>query len=887
MPAKGSLAVDPGADVSTELKDWKERVEEFNRELSDSFRAGCPVSELLHRRAGFIDELLIDRWRAFLGGVAERLALVAVGGYGRSELSLHSDIDLLVLLDCETHAPGVECLNHPQYQSDLTAFANFLWDIGLKPGLSVRTLDECIEQAATDQTTITNLVESRLLYGSRPLYDNLWSRIGPEHLWNSRDYFEVKLAEQRARYAKYHDTAYNLEPNVKEGPGGLRDIQMVGWIIKRHYNSKDLHDLIVHGWLTEAEYGELIEAQEFLWQVRFALHALTGKCEDRLLFDHQKDLARQFGYAGHDINECVEHFMQRYFRTVMGIERLNEMLLQLFKEVVLHGMEDFLILPINRYFQAVNNYIEAVHPDIFSEEPLALLQIFLVLEQNTALLGVRASSIRLIRQHLYLIDDEFRNSPRACALFMDILRQPRGITRQLRRMNRYGVLAAYLPAFGRVVGRMQYDLFHVYTVDEHTLFVIRNLRRFALEHHRPEHPLCNEIWELIERPEVLYIAGLMHDIAKGSGHDHSIVGEQIAEDFCRRHGVSKRDTALVTWLVRNHLLMSLTAQRKDISDPKVIHEFAEMVADQNTLNHLFLLTVADIRATNPTLWNAWRDALLRDLFGSTRWALRRGLDNPLERAEKVLGIKREARELLACFGLRDQTVDRVWQDLDEDYFLRYLPEEIAWHTIAIASCREDDFPLVLLRPMSQRGSPEIFLYAANQDFIFPHSTAVLDQLGLTIFDAKIITAKNGYVLNSYHVLEQSGRPIRDQLRQIDICNKLRHCLLSPTSAPLEVQRLPPRHTKHFQVPTQIIFKEDPDMRYTVIELVATDRPGLLSKVGQAFNRFGIRLHNAKISTIGVYAEDIFYITDLNNQPLHAQKLRDALRRAIVELVGKI
>lgn len=887
MAAQHSLTPERTQGTSLIQQDWKNRVEAVNRELRDCFGAGLPVAELLRRRASFVDELLVAQWTRTLGPYANRLALIAAGGYGRTELSLYSDIDLLVLLDCDAHTADVECLNHLPYQGGLTEFSNFLWDIGLKPGLSVRTLDECIAQALADQTTITNLLESRLLAGSQHLFRELSERIAPEQMWGSREYFEAKLAEQRQRYAKYHDTAYNLEPNVKEGPGGLRDIQMIGWIIKRHYASQDLRDLIVHGWLTESEFGELLEAQEFLWQIRFALHALTGKCEDRLLFDHQKDLARQFGYAGHDINECVEHFMQRYFRTVMGVERLNEMLLQLFKEVVLHGTEDFLILPINRYFQSVNNYIEAVHPDVFMEEPLALLQIFLVMQQNTTLLGVRASSIRLIRQHLHLIDNAFRESPRACHLFMEILRQPRGITSQLRRMNRYGVLAAYLPAFGSVVGRMQYDLFHVYTVDEHTLFVVRNLRRFSVEKHRAEHPLCNELWELIEKPELLYIAALMHDIAKGSGHDHSVVGEQIAEDFCGKHGVGRRDTALVCWLVRNHLLMSLTAQRKDISDPRVIHEFAELVQDQSTLNHLFLLTVADIRATNPNLWNAWRDALLRDLFGSTRWALRRGLDNPLERAEKVSGIMLEARDLLGELGLDTTTTDRVWRDLGEDYFQRYMPEEIAWHTIAIASCSDDDLPLVLLRPMSQRGSPEIFLYAKNQDFIFPHSTAVLDQLGLTIFDAKIITARNGYVLNSYHVLEQSGRPIRDQLRQIDVCNKLRRCLVSPSSEPLEVQRLEPRHTKHFRVPTQIVFKDDPDGRYTIIELVATDRPGLLSKVGQAFNRFGIRLHNAKISTIGVYAEDIFYITDLHNRPLHAEKLRDALRRAIVELVGKI
>jgi len=872
-------------EAPLDIRAYRARIEQFESGLVGRFRNGELVGDLLRARAAFIDALLIELWQHFLGAHADRLALVAGGGYGRGELSLRSDIDLIVLLDCATHAPGVECLHHVIYQSDLANFSNFLWDIGLKPGLSVRTLDECIDQAGKDQADITNLMESRLLYGNADLYAALWTQIGPDRVWASRHYFEAKLAEQRGRYAKFHDTAYNLEPNVKEGPGGLRDIQMIGWIIKRHYNSQNLRDLIVHGWLTENEYTELVTSQEFLWRVRFGLHALTGKCEDRLLFDHQKDLATQLGYEGNDVNERVERFMQDYFRTVMGIERLNEMLLQLFKEAVLHGAEDFLILPINRYFQAVNNYIEAVHPDIFNEEPLALLQIFLVLQQNSALHGVRASSIRLIRQNLHLIDEGFRNDPRACALFMSILRQPRGITHQLRRMNRYGVMAAYLPAFGRVVGRMQYDLFHVYTVDEHTLFVIRNLRRFSVEKFRPDHPLCNEIFELIDKPELLYIAGLMHDIAKGSGHDHSVAGENIAEDFCRRHGVQRRDTALVTWLVRNHLLMSLTAQRKDISDPKIIHEFAEQVEDQNRLNYLFLLTVADIRATNPTLWNSWRDALLRDLYAATRWALRRGLDNPLERTEQIAAIKTETLHLLDMHGMPREAVDRIWKDLGDEYFIRYLPDEIAWHTIAIASCSDSDLPLVLLRPMSQRGSPEIFVYARNQDYIFAHSTAVLDQLGLTIFDAKIITTRNGFVLNSYHVLEQSERPIRDQMRQIDICRKLRSCLLHPGAAPLKVERMEPRHTKHFQVPTRIEFKEDPEGRYTIIELVATDRPGLLSKVGQAFNRFGIRLHNAKISTIGSYAEDIFYITDLHNRPLHAAQLREAMKTAITEMVG--
>lgn len=870
--------LEAGLSPAELIKAFKECLKSKNTELIDRFRTGTPAAELIRLRSDFMDEILGSAWRHFLGPLAERFALVAVGGYGRRELHPYSDIDILVLLD----PPEPSAVD---YRDALTAFFNFLWDIGLKPAQSVRTVDDCVAMAQRDQTVITNLTEARLMQGSKALFDALWHRIGPEHIWPSQEFFEAKMAEQAARYAKYHDTAYNLEPNIKEGPGGLRDIQIIGWIIKRHYNSRNLQDLLRQGWLTEAEYIELVQAQDFLWQVRFALHVLTGRCEDRLLFEYQKELARQFGDLDPDINRAVERFMQRYFRTVMGLERLNEMLLQLFKEVALHGDLDFIILPINDNFQAVNNYVEVLNPNVFRKQPLALLQIFLLLQQNTSLFGIRASTIRLIRQHLYLIDEDFRRNPEACRLFMAILRQKAGITHQLRRMNRYGVLAAYLPPFGRVVGRMQYDLFHVYTVDEHTMFVIRNLRRFALEQFRADHPLCNEIFEFIEKPELLYIAALMHDIAKGSGEDHSTLGADIAEDFCQRHGIAPRDTLLVKWLVENHLLMSMTAQRKDINDPEIIHTFATALGGQTALDHLYLLTVADIRATNPNLWNSWKDALLKELYLTTRWVFRRGLTRPLEQAEKIAQVKDESRILLHRLGIPEAYVQRVWEILNDEYFLRYLPEEVAWHTVAIGACKTKDLPLVLLRPVSQRGSAEIFIYAQDQDFIFAHTTAVLDQLGLTIFDAKIITAGAGFVLNSFHVLEQTGEPIRDQIRQVQICVKLRECLLQPGEVPIRVQRRESRQIKHFTVPTQIYFHADPQDRWTIVELVATDRPGLLSKVGQAFTRCGIRLYNAKISTIGSRAEDIFYITDAEDRPLSDPSAQKQLSAAIVEEVG--
>lgn len=870
----------PANALAARVGEFRTLIQRNTASLIERFRGGCPVHVLIDARTRFIDGLIETAWRQFLGPYGEIIALVAVGGYGRSELVLHSDVDLLVVLD---HGAETDPEDLP-YHGNLSGFLSFLWDIGLKPGHSVRTVSECAEAARSDQTVITNLLEGRLLAGSPSLWDAVRAQIEPEHMWPSASFFAAKIGERQARYAKYHDTAYNLEPNVKEGPGGLRDIQLVGWIMRRHYQARSLRDLVSHGWLTDSEYLELKEAQCFLWRVRFALHALTGRCEDRLLFDYQHDLARMLGYEGTSTNEVVERFMQDYFRTVTGVERLNELLLQLFDEAVLHHDEELFTVPVNECFQAVNDYLEALHPGVFRENPLALLEVFLLLQKNTTLKGIRAATIRLIRQHIYLIDEDFRRHPRACELFMAILRQSSGITHQLRRMNRYGVLAAYLPEFGQVVGRMQYDLFHVYTVDEHTLFVVRNLRRFALEAFRENHPLCNELFRLIDKPEVLYIAGLMHDIAKGSGDDHSEAGERIARDFCVRHGLGTRETRLVQWLVRHHLLMSMTAQRKDIGDPEVIHEFALAVGDQNTLNHLYLLTVADIRATNPALWNSWKDALLQELYTSTSWTLRRGLNNPPGYAEQIEAAQAESRELLHRLGLDNATIDRVWDRLGEEYFLRFLPEEIAWHTVAIASFHPERLPLVQLRPSSQRGSTEVFIYHRNDDGLFAQSTAILDQLGLTILDAKIVSAHPGFALLSFNVLEQIGTAPTGLSRLVQISRRLSEGL-GKTSHPLPVHRLPGRQIRHFAVHTQVFFHDDPQNRFSMLELVATDRPGLLSKVGQAFMQEGIRLHHAKITTIGSRAEDIFFITDRQDRPLTDEQDRNRLRQTIIEFVG--
>ncbi|MEY2667239.1 MAG: [protein-PII] uridylyltransferase, partial [Pseudomonadota bacterium] len=472
-------------------------------------------------------------------------------------------------------------------------------------------------------------------------------------------------------------------------------------------------------------------------------------------------------------------------------------------------------------------------------------------------------------------------------LFIEAFRQQSGITNQLRRMNRYGVLAAYIPSFSNIVSRMQYDLFHIYTVDEHTLFVIRNLRRFTIEKHREELPFCNEIFERIDKPEVVYLAALFHDIAKGMKGDHSQLGEAIARDFCVQHDLPRHDCNLVAWLVRNHLVMSMTAQRKDISDPDVIHEFAQKVGSTEYLNYLYLLTVADIRATNPELWNSWKDALLKELYSETYTVIRKGLPNPAALADRLFENTQEAKAELLKLGMIESSINQAWQHVSDDYFLRYSADEIAWHTLAIAASKESELPLVLLRPQTQRGSAEVFIYTKNEGAIFSLSTVTLDQLGLTILDARIMTTLDGYVLNSFLVLEQSGEPIDDLFREVHICKSLRHNLLQNKVAKTKNIHRQSRQAKHFPINTVINFHIDPLNRYTLIELITTDHAGLLSKIGQAFVQQHIYLHNAKITTIGSRVEDMFYITNADQQPITELQQLDELRLALLKQLATI
>ncbi len=864
------------ADSDTPLSVFRAQLKSASEAIKTRFEHGIAVEILVAERAAMMDQLLVRAWCRLFNNNESDIALIAVGGYGRGELHPASDIDLLILTntdkDTQRHAENIE------------QFLLFLWDMGLEVGHSVRTLDDCTEQAEADITIATNLMEARQLTGPETLFNKMKEAVSPEHVWPGLDFFRAKREEQVARHKRFNDTAYNLEPNIKENPGGLRDLQVIGWVAKRHFGAETLHELVGHDFLTENEYKELIEAQNFLWKVRFALHILTNRREDRLLFDHQRAIATQFGYQDQEHKLAVEQFMKDYYRTVMELSRLNEMLLSIFEEKILYANDNIEPNNINERFQSRHGILEAKHKDIFTQTPSALLEVFVVMARNPELRGISANTIRLIRNGRHLIDDKFRHDPYCHELFIDLFRQGTGLTHELRRMNRYGVLAAYLPVFENIVGQMQHDLFHVYTVDEHTMFVVRNLRRFTVPEFSDEFPLCSRIIKTIKKQEILTIAGFFHDIGKGRGGNHSTLGAVDAVEFCREHDINEHDTDIVKWLVENHLIMSTTAQRKDISDPEVIADFAKLVGNQERLSFIYLLTVADIRATSPSLWNSWKDSLLAELYHTTKRALRYGLNNPIDQEELVSNTQKKAVNILKDSNLDSQKTKHQWNRLGNDYFLRYSADEVAWHTQAIIHHSDKNEPLILLRGETHRGGTEIFVYMKDVDYLFAIITATLEKLGLDIIDARIITTNDGYALDTFLVLDRDGKTITEPGQQDEITNTLKKRLTNPEEPSSLSQNLT-RQLKHFPIKTKIIFREDANNNRTEMEVITGDRPGLLARISTGLIECKVLLQNAKIATFGERAEDIFFVTDNNDQPLN-KEIQTCLKETITNLLDE-
>jgi len=854
----------------------REVLQRANGALAWRFLGGDSATDLVRDQATLIDHVIRAAWEGTCGPRLPAVVLAAAGGYGRGELHPFSDVDLLVLLPEKSQRNARE---------PVSEFLTLLWDIGLQVGHSTRTVAECRDESRRDLTTATTLMEARRLLGPEELFQQMEKACAPPDVWPARSFFEGKLKEQQARHSRYDDTAYNLEPNIKGSPGGLRDIHMIVWVARRHFGTGDLEALVSHGFLTPGQLRVLRQGRDFIWRIRFALHALTGRKEDRLLFDYQARIARLFGYQDATYMLAVEQLMQRYYRTVMDLSRLNEMLLQLFQEAILMN-PDVEPEPLNERFQVKNGFLQVIDTEVFERSPSALLELFLLLQQNPRIKGVSATTVDLLQRSLHLIDDAFRQDPRNHRLFLQILRAPAGVTHELRRMNLYGVLGRYVPPFGRIVGRMQYDLFHAYTVDAHTLFVVSNLRRFALSRYDHEYPRCSEIMQGLPAPEIAYLAGLFHDIAKGRGGDHSELGAVDAEAFCLEHGMSRYEARLVAWLVRNHLALSMTAQRRDIADPAVIKEFAAHVGDEAHLDYLYLLTVADVRATNPKLWNSWKAQLFEELYAASKHALRRGLEAPVDKEELLSERRSAAKAILDGQGLDPSSIDRVWATLTEDYFLRCRPETIAWHTQLLARFDpERQRTLVDVHDEPNSAGTEIFLYTPQEQHTFALATGVLDELGCTIADARIIQLDNGYSLSTYVVLEQSGDRINDPSRHEQIRRHTERALARTDGMPAPVTRRAPRQVRMFAIPTVVSFALDEKTHRTVMELIAGDRPGLLSEVGKVLRDKEVVIHNAKIMTFGERAEDVFYVTDADGRPL-AEEFCEDLKKSLITALAQ-
>ncbi|MWJ27353.1 [protein-PII] uridylyltransferase [Halomonas sp. ZH2S] len=856
---------------------FKAALRQIQARLDERFHAGADIRDLVHGRAWCLDRLLALAWEQH-SWPDNGIALLAVGGYGRGELHPHSDVDLLFLLEFD---------DDRAYREPLTAFITFLWDIGLEIGHSVRSLTDCEREAEADVTVITNLLESRLITGPERLRNAMRERLSSEHLWPADRFFEAKWQEQIARHHRYNNSEYHLEPNIKSSPGGLRDIQMIGWVAKRHFGTERYEDIVANGFMNDAELRILSQGQAFLWQVRYALHMLTDRAEDRLLFDHQRTIAQLFGFRDTPERLAVEQFMKRYYRHVTALAGLNDMLLQHFDEVILRGTQALSTVKLNARFETKGGYIQARRRSLFRDHPEAMLELFLLMAKHPEIEGVRADTIRLIRDHRHQIDDHYRDEPRHQRLFMALLRSGGNVPRQLRRMNRYGILGKYLPEFGRAVGLMQHDLFHIYTVDAHTLRLLKFIQGFRNLEAREEFPVAVALIPQLPRLELLWIAGLFHDIGKGRGGDHSLIGAVDVEHFCIRHHVPQHDTRLVRWLVEYHLLMSMTAQKRDITDPDVIRDFARIVRNEMRLDYLYVLTVADINATNPTLWNGWRASLLRQLYTETKRALRRGLNNPPDRDDWVRETRNEARSLLISIGVDSTHIDHLWDSLGEDYFLQYAPSEIVWQTQGILAHGDSQLPLILISAPTDdmaEGGTKVFIYTRSVEDLFAATAAAMEQLGLSIHDARIATSRNDWTLNTFIVLDHQGQAIRDPERIEEMRSHLVEELDDPEDYPQIVTRHTPRQLKHFKVPTEVLIEQDPANDRTLLELTAPDRPGLLARVGQIFMEQDIALSAAKIATLGERVEDVFFITTKAGSPLLDLERQEKLRARLIDVL---
>ncbi|MFW5439996.1 MAG: [protein-PII] uridylyltransferase [Methylophilaceae bacterium] len=844
------------------IKAWCAHLKQEQALLEENFFEDTNPARLLKNHTILIDKLLESVWED--SGLSQEVSLIAVGGYGRQELFPYSDIDILILVPDNVSE---------EQNKQIETLIGVLWDLGLNVGHSVRTLNECIKEASEDATIQTNLLEARFLCGCETVYSDFSIKISQQ--LDTVKFLKAKITEQNNRHKKYNDSHYNLEPNIKESPGGLRDLHSILWLAQSQGLGNTWLALSKSGVINKAELSAIRKHERNLNTLRIRLHYLAKRREDRLLFDYQNELAADLGLLSTESKRASEQLMQSYYHSVRYIRVINEILIKAFASATVSPEQKKCI---NDDFVSQNSYLEAVSADLFRRKPSAILESFLLLQIHSDIEGFSPTLIRQIQSANKLITKAFRESPENQHLFLTILKQKAGVHHTIQRMSRYGVLGKYIPAFEKVTGQMQHDLFHVYTVDAHTIKVLANLRQFSKPELDYEFPLCSQLFSEFKKPYLLYLAAIFHDIAKGRGGDHSELGKVDAKRFCQSHQLPEEDVALVVWLVEMHLQLSKVAQKSDLSDPSVIAQFAKLMGNETRLTALYLLTVSDVRGTSPVVWNAWKAQLLESLFLETRKAL----NNKSFSVENALTERQvEASAQLKKYDLAPDDYKSFWNTVGKEYFSRYTSNEIAWQTRLLIPHIFTETPIVRSHLSREGDGIEVMVYARNQQDLFARICNFFDRLGFNIGQAKIYTTSHDYALNTLLILDTST----SEISYTGLIKHIEENLLEKIQASSLIEdpitgRIN-RQVKHMPINTTVTFETEMESNYQMLDIVTGDQPGLLASIAFVFLEHQIKLHNAKINTQGNRAEDTFLISNKQNKPLNAKQmttLKHALSR---------
>lgn len=852
------------------LMEYKQRISDFTDWSKQNFNR-LPVYFLVQARAEFVDFILENVWRNAQLDQEANIVLVAVGGFGRKELHPQSDIDLLILSKKSVNKAVSE---------KISSFLTTLWDLKFDVGHAVRTVKDTLAAGKEDIQTATNLMERRVICGNTDVFKELCTELTNKKFISSQDFYLAKREEQEQRHSRYHSTSYNLEPNLKANPGCLRDLQTISWVAKKHFDTQSIAELVKHDYMLSDEYQELQECQDYLWQMRFALHIVAGRSENRLLFDYQPQVAQYMGF-GDDGKAAVERMMKRFFRVARRVIELNTMLLQRFNSAILGTTRK--VTNIDDDFAIHGRSLLVRHDDVFFYRA-NLIKMFTHIAEHDEIEKLHSSTIRMLRSVRRRLMGDLHDIEKCREAFVEFLQHPRAMGRAFTLMLRHSILAYYMPNWRHIVGQMQFDLFHAYTVDEHTHRLLKNLYRFTKEEHQDEFPLCSQIMKRMDKPELLYMAGIFHDIAKGRGGDHSELGAIDVINFGKLHKIPKADTELVSWLVESHLLMSVTAQKNDIYDPEVIADFARKVKDETRLKYLYCLTVADVRATNTNLWNDWKNTLMADLYLATRRALRNGLENAKTMREAANANKEQALAMFDTTTEQTEQIEKIWRRFRTLYFARHAPKHIQWHTRALLEHKTSSKqPVVLVSETSVRGGTQVFVYAKDRPGLLADIVSTFDSKNVNVVDAHIMDTKNGYVADTFIILEQDGSLIDSLSRRDAIASAVSKVIQQEVAAPSCSKRIP-RQIKQFTIPVKVHFMESKSKKRDLVEITALDTPGLLAKIANVFKEQNIVLFTAKISTIGEKAEDIFKISGPDGEKL-TELQKDNLAQALQEALS--